>query len=537
MVRSSIIRPSQSSRRSAEWTRDSTCYDTIVVGSGLSGTLFARPLIDAGLRVLMLERGDWVPRDPRNWEPEGSLELTPFFNGDPAYRIFGDSRGKTVGSTSCVGGSAVFFGGVMLRYREQDFHADPGIVGGSGAVWPITYQDVEPLYTRTEELFDVSGAPGTDPTEPARNKPYPQPAQPLSLVSERIQEAGIRLGLQPAQLPLAINYRPGPRSCIRCGTCDTYACALGAKNDPASSQLPHLISRGLEIKTNTHAVRFETHAGRISRLVCHDRARHRWISYRARTYVLAAGAVATAHLLLSSGLNHLNPAGGAVGRYLMRHCSAIVYGFFPRRVPGVRDFHKQLCFFDYYFGHESVAHPGKLGIIQQIHPPPPGLLRSILPAPLGGLASAATSHMIGLVAIAEDQPRAENRVILNSSAQDRYGLPRAVIHHRYSRRDVPARRALIAASRRILRSAGAAFCYVHPILTLSHALGTVRMGDDPSSAPLDPQCRFRGLENLYVVDGSALPMAGGVNPSLTICANALRVGEHVASASSNGGPQ
>jgi hypothetical protein len=207
-----------------------------------------------------------------------------------------------------------------------------------------------------------------------------------------------------------------------------------------------------------------------------------------------------------------------------------VFGVFPRPVEGLDQFHKQLCFFDYYFGHPTVSDPtGKLGVIQQLHSPPPGLLRAMIPQPLGALAAAfAASHMTGFVVIAEDQPRADNRLTLDHRTIDRYGLPRGMVVHRYSERDVAARRALVRAARRILRRAGAAACLVRPIDTFSHAVGTVRMGSDPATSALDAAGRFRGIDNLFVVDGSALPTSAGVNPALTIGANALRIGAYVA---------
>ncbi|MEE8116980.1 MAG: GMC family oxidoreductase, partial [Gemmatimonadales bacterium] len=426
---------------------ESTLYDVIVIGSGLSGAMFARPLVHAGLRVLMIERGDWVPRDGRNTEPAGTLELTPFFTEDQAYRRAG-RNGRTVRSCSCVGGQAVFFGGAVLRYREADFTSHPEIAGDSGARWPIGYDDLEPFYTRTEQVLNVAGVNDADPTEPPHSAPYPQGPLALSPVSQRIVTAAATLGLRPSSLPLAINYLPGPRACVACGTCDSYACPLGAKNDPASSVLPDLLARGLDLKVRTVAVRLETHAGAITQLVCHDRQRDRWVTYWARRYALAAGTLATPHLLLASGLDRLNPGGHTVGRYLMRHCNAVVFGVFPRRVRGNHQFHKQLCFFDYYFGHPEVARPhGKLGVIQQIHPPPPGLLRAMLPGPLGRLACAAVPHMAGLVVIAEDQPRAENRITLDHAVTDRYGLPQAVVVHRYTERDLAARRALVRAAK------------------------------------------------------------------------------------------
>jgi choline dehydrogenase-like flavoprotein len=133
----------------------------------------------------------------------------------------------------------------------------------------------------------------------------------------------------------------------------------------------------------------------------------------------------------------------------------------------------------------------------------------------------------GLLTIAEDQPRSENRVTLDRGV-DGVGLPALRITHRYTSRDLAADRALRTRAGRILRAAGALFCYRRPIRTFSHALGTVRMGLDERTSPLDEVCRFRGIENLRVVDASAFPTSSAVNPSLTIAANALRVAASMA---------
>jgi len=509
---------------------DGGSYDAIVIGSGIAGSLAARPLIDAGLSVLMLERGDWVPLDQRSAARDGTYDLTPFHATDQAYTVLDHRRPREVQSCACVGGQAVFFGGAVLRYREADFEPDPAIHVDSGAEWPFAYRDLEPHYSRTESLLDVAGPDVGEPTAPARSQPYPQRSAPLTPVSRMIARAGSDLGLTPSLLPLAINHRRGPSTCTQCRTCDSYACGIGAKNDPAVRILPDLLRRGLELRPNTVAVRFEQRGGSIRQLVGFDRTIGQWVVWRARVFVLAAGTLATPHLLLASGLDRLNPGSRTVGRYLMRHVNAVVFGVFSRPVEGLEQFHKQLCFFDYYFGHPTVSDPaGKLGVIQQVHSPPPGLLRAMIPQPLGGLAAAvAASHLTGFVVIAEDQPRADNRLTLDHRTIDRYGLPRGVVVHRYSDRDVAARRALVRAARRILRRAGASACVVRPIETFSHAVGTVRMGSDPVTSALDEAGRFRGTDNLFVVDGSALPTSAGVNPALTIGANALRIGAHIA---------
>jgi len=502
-------------------------FDVLVIGSGMGGILCARPLVRAGLRVGMLERGDWVPRDQRNQDASGSLELTPFFSADQAYGRVGGRGIRPVRSTSCVGGQAVFFGGVALRYREEDFQVDPAIAGDSGARWPFGYDTFEPQYAAVERLLDVAGDPGGDPTAPWRSERYPQGPAALSPIAQRLAVAGRQVGLEASRLPLTINYRPGPRACARCGSCDSYACGLGAKNDPAARVLPDLLTGGMDLRPRTVAVRLEQRAGRVTGVVCFDLTRGRWVTYRASAYVLAAGALATPHLLLASGLERLNPAGHAVGRYLMRHVNAIVFGVFPAPLEGYDRFHKQLAFFGHYLGAADGGPEGRRGLLQQIHPPPRGLVRAHLPGPLGALGCAVIPRMTGLLAIGEDQPRAENRITLDHAVRDRYGLPRALVLHAYSARDQAVRGALVRAAVRLLRRAGALAHYVHRIDTFSHAVGTVRMGADPATAPLDADGRFRGLANLYVADGSALPTAAAVNPALTIGANALRVGARV----------
>lgn len=506
-------------------------YDTVIVGSGFGGAMVAHELVGAGQRVLMIERGDWVHRGPHNWAPEAVGPLTPHYSTETPYRALAGGEREIVGSFNCVGGPSVFYGGASLRFRAEDFDLDPEIAGDSGAAWPYRYSDLEAYYSHAERIIGVAGETGSDPIEPFRSAPYPHPPGALTPTSRRVRQAARSLGLRPFRIPLAFNHarRDGRAPCAACGTCDGFACAIGAKNDLATAVLPELIRRGLTLAANTVAVRLVSDDLRVRAVECVERNGGRRVLYEAARFVLAAGALASPHLILASSLEPLNPAGHVVGRFLMRHFNAVVVGVFPRRPDPHEQFHKQIGIHDYYFGHPSVTSPpGKLGGIQQMGTPPAALVKAYLPGPLGVAAATVLPHVTGLLVIAEDQPRFENRVEIDPRSADRFGLPELRITHRYTPRDRAAGRALIGRARQVLRRAGAWATYVQPIRTFSHALGTVRMGLEPGSSPLDGDCRFRGVDNLYVVDGSCLPTSAGVNPSLTIAANALRVGARLA---------
>jgi choline dehydrogenase-like flavoprotein len=502
-----------------------TTYDALIIGSGFGGMMAAHTLVLAGQRVLMLERGDWVRRSPRNWQGDQVGLLGDHYITDSPYLVYDDSGRSFAGAFSCVGGPSVFYGGVALRFRAEDFESNPDLDNGSGAAWPYSYADLEPYYTSAERIIGVAGVAGADPTEPWRSGDYAERPGPLAPVSARIADAARSLGFHPFALPLAINYGAARQrnACISCGTCDGFACAIGAKNDLATSVLPELIERGLELRPRTVALRILADRGMVTGVVAVDTGTNEQSIYRAKRVVLAAGALASPHLILASGLHRYNPGGHVVGRYLMRHLNRIVFGAFRRAPAPDGRFHKQIAIHDLYFGDPADRRQrGKLGAIQQVGTPPAELVRQQLAGPLGNICARLTGHVTGLLTITEDQPQFENRVSLDLAHTDRYGLPRLVISHQYTARDRAASRLLVRAARMVLRRAGAGAFYQHQIGTFSHAVGSVRMGLDPRTSTLDQYGRFRGLDNLYVLDGSFMPRSGGVNPSLTIAANALR---------------
>ena len=490
--------------------------------------MVAWPLVHAGLDVLMFERGGTVARGPHNWEETGTIMRNPVYTEGPGY-VADTDRGSSEGhSYACVGGPSVFYGGVSLRFRVRDFDPGAEMVTDSGARWPFGYETLSPYYDRAERILGVAGSAGEDPTEPPRNTDYPVAPSDLSEVSRAMARAAEKRGLKPFRLPLAINYRDGDdrRACVECDTCDTFPCAIEAKNDIEVRVLRALVGEGLELRPETAVTEILVEGGRAVGVAYLDRKSGGREMVTADRVVLAGGALGSAQLLLASRLEELNPAGHVVGRYLTRHCSGITFGAYTWLPRYEGRYHKQIGLNDYYHGDPLGKGPsGPLGNIQQTQTPKLGTVRGELSPIVASLIAPVVRRITGLLTIAEDRPQYRNRVTLAPSETGSSEIPTMRIEHRYADRDMAARRFLGGRAAAVHRAAGALGTYTHTIDTFSHALGTVRMGDDPATAPLDAQGRFRGVGNLYVADGSALPTAAGVNPSLTISANALRVGE------------
>lgn len=512
-----------------------TPYDAVIIGTGFGGATTALRLAEAGLRVLVLERGRWVARDDSAWDARQILIERRYRSGTP-YEV--DERwGRTqTFPDDAVGGKSVFYGAASLRMRREDFAARDRFAAEDLATlppmdWPMGYEDLRPFYQEAEQLLGVAGVAGADPCEPPRDGDYPTAPPAYGSSARRIAAAATGLGLTPFPIPLAINFQGnGTRpACVRCMTCDLFPCKICAKNDLAVTLLPAAQARGAEIRDRTIATRLVRDGNRIRQVECLDVERGTRYTVRADVIVVSCGAIATAGLLLHSGLGALEPNGRLIGKYLMRHCAGIVVALFPFRTNPEQQFHKQIAITDFYFGKPDRAPHGPWGMLQALQTPPPEYIEqaSPYPSPSGKVGARTVQYQSFLLVIAEDLPRRENRVELGTET-DRYGVPIARVFHQYCRRDLQARRALYREGGRIMRKAGAFLRLRLPIHTYSHAVGTARFGVDPGEAVLDPWCGFFGVPNLFVVDGSFMPSSAGVNPSLTIAANGLRVGRHLA---------
>ena len=493
----------------------SQAYDAVVIGSGFGGCLTACRLARAGARTALLERGGYANRDALDWDQAEILIRQRYRSASPVMvRQYADRAHGAVYPNEVVGGLSVFYGGASLRMRESDF-----------TQWPLDYGAMEPFYTEAERLLGVHGEAGTDPFESTRSAPFPKPAVEMAPPAVRIRDAARALGYRPFPIPLAINFSDPDRPvCVRCITCDGFPCKIEAKNDLVASVLALAGDDPLTVMPGVVARAVRRAGDGIVAVGCVDTRSGTDFQLAADLFVVSGGAIGSAALLLRSGLGETDGS-GTLGRHLMRHCNGVVAGIFPFRTNPDRVFHKQVCLTDFY--EDLRAELGtSVGVIQDIFTPAPQVLRHFAPAGLKRVAGFSSACMQNLLCIAEDDPRPENAVAL-SDETDIHGLPMARVTHAYSQADYRRRDHLVHRARRILKQAGAMVTRMHAIDTFSHAVGTARFGRDPKTSALDPNCRMWGIDNLYVVDGSFMPTSGGVNPSLTIAANALRVAQHL----------
>ena len=491
----------------------------------MGGALAALRLSQAGAQTVVLERGRWPRRDRTDWDPEAILTNLRYRGNRPLMvRQSGRKAFRPMPVNETVGGMSVFYGGAALRLRANDF-----------ASWPIAYEDLEPWYREAETLLGVHGTEGADPEEPPRSSPYPYRSIGYAAPAKRIRAAGKRLGYRPFPIPLAIDFS-GTRgsACVRCNTCDGFPCAVEAKNEAARLLQQATREGPLTVRSGVRVRRLRFRRDRVDSAEAFDRESGESVSFEAPLFVVAGGALGSPVLLLRSGFGARRGRDLPVGRFLMRHCNAVVAGLFPFRTNPERIFHKQVCFTDLYERRRS-ADGRAVGVVQDIYTPDAGVVRRAA----GRLAAAflrrpVVERLQNLLCVAEDEPDPENRVTL-SPEPERHGARGVRIQHRYRESDQVRLALLTQAAARILRKAGALATHVWPITSFSHAVGTLRMGTGAPESVLDRSGRVHGTENLFVTDGSAFPTSGGVNPSLTIAANALRVADGIVAARNHRG--
>jgi choline dehydrogenase-like flavoprotein len=486
--------------------------DILVIGSGAGGATLAAACARAGKSVLVLERGPrHAPVGPAHDERATLVERRPYT--DLPVEVNGRPRRPYVGGGA--GGSTALYGAALVRPSPDDFH--PGRHYGPRLPraiwdWPIGYDDLEPYYREAEQLFGVAGSATDDFGPLARPQgEFPSPPRPLEPINRRLMTANRLWGLKAFRLPLAIDFG----RCLGCGSCPGFLCPTGARRS-AVQLVDAAVARGarLRLQTGVEAERFvRDGGGRVDGVLVRDRTTGLRTTYRARVYVLAAGALSSPMLLLRSSLD-----GPLLGRNYMFHLSPLVAGVFARPTGAEATFVKQLGFADYYFGTRRFPH--KLGLIQSLPVPGPIMLAKVGPRRLpAAVVRFLRRRLLPLAGIVEDLPSPANRVSLGPD-----GTPR--LRHRFDPYDLERGRHLARLMARILKRAGARLCVAKSFASdehLAHQCGTLRFGTLPSDAVLDPDCRLFGQPNVFVADGSFFPTSLGVGPALTIIANALRI--------------
>jgi choline dehydrogenase-like flavoprotein len=508
-------------------------FDVIIVGSGAGGGTLARQLAPSGKSILILERGDWLKREAKNWDAEAVFVQNRYVSPDTWYDRSGRPFQPQV--HYFVGGATKMFGAALYRLRKEDFgelrHHD-----GISPAWPISYDELEPYYARAEQMYHVHGLRGRDPTEPPASGPYPCP--PVSN-EPRIQQLFDNLtaaGYHPFPAPCAVmldEQNMAYSTCIRCQTCDGFPCLVHAKSDAETVAVrPAVEFPNVTLLRNAKALKLHTNAnGTAVTEVVADVAGQRDV-FRGDIVVVSCGAANSAKLLLMSA-NDKHPNGLAngsdqVGRNYMFHNSQAVLAISLEPNPTI--FQKTIALNDFYFGMDGFEYP--MGNIQMTGKSLGPMYRGEKPLetallPMGLLDNLAR-HAVDFWLTTEDLPDPENRVTVNQAGN---------LTLSYTPNNQVARQKLYDKLKSMLSVLG---MHPHhliprdiymktdiPIAGCAHQAGTCRFGADPKTSVLDVNCKAHELDNLYVVDTSFFVSIGAVNPSLTAIANSIRVSDHL----------
>ncbi len=503
-------------------------YDVIIIGTGAGGGTLAHRLAPSGKKILVLERGTFLPREKANWDSKEIHQNRRYRTSETWY----DKNGKAVDPITYyyVGGNTKFYASALPRFRERDFEK---VIheGGISPEWPLKYRDFAPYYTQAEKLYEVHGKRGLDPSEPETSEDYPFPAVSHELYVQEIQNALKDKFLHPSYVPLGIKLNEVNRhlsACIRCDTCDGFPCLVNAKSDADINCIrPALSHENLTLLTQAKVLRLHTSAsGReVTAVEAEIAGQHQIFS--ADIVVVACGAINSAVLLLQSA-NDKHPNGLAnssnlVGRNYMYHNNGVVVSFTPQKKPTV--FAKTLAIYDFYWGEKDFPYP--MGIIHSRGDVDKDLLTAYAPPFMPGFVlEALAKHSFSWWIISEDLPNINNRVrvkdnkiVLDCTNNNMKAFNRLMKRWIEILKSIDKGNQIVPLGLYLKHRIG--------LEGVAHQCGTCVFGEDPKTSVLNINCRTHEIDNLYVVDASFFPSSASVNPSLTIIANALRVGDHL----------
>ncbi len=511
-------------------------YDIIIIGTGAGGGTIANKLAAAGKKNLILERGDFLPREKDNWN-SSAVEVEQKYQTNEVWH---DADGKEFSPQThyYVGGNTKVYGAALFRMRETDFgevlHHD-----GISPAWELSYKDFEPFYTEAEQLYQVRGNRGEDSTEPWASGSYDFPAVKHEPRIEQLSEDFAAQGLKPFHVPLGIlRDNDDPHSkCIRCETCDGYPCLAQAKSDADVLAIKPILSfENVTLLTNSLVTSLETNASGNEITAVNVERNGELLKFTADIFVVSCGAINSAALFLRSA-NDEHPNGLAnssdlVGRNLMKHNNSIMLAVSRCEIDTV--YQKTLGVNDFYHASEEWEYP--MGNISFVGNVDGATLAAHAPIIVPGFTlDIMARHSLAVWVMSEDLPDPNNRVTLdeNGSIVLSYKENNTQAHERLKdkiKNLMNNQRKCEVHGNTCHVGMFAANIYVSqkiPVAGVAHQNGTMRFGSDPQTSVLDLNCRTHDIENLYVVDGSFFPSSSALNPGLTIMANALRVGEHL----------
>lgn len=525
--------------------------DVCVIGTGAAGGVWIDACTRARLEVVALERGpnlgpaDFAKHDELSNIHHGA-GFAPKWQDTLREHEGEEARlGRSVLLAQCVGGGTAHWGSWCWRYREDDFRVrtlEGAVDGANLADWPIDYGDLAPFYDRAEVRLGIAGVAGSNPLEAPRVGGYPNPPHPPRLATLALQVGAKKLGYRPFFTPLAINSRPydGRPACLNGGQCSNFGCPVHARASTLAIHIPAAMRTGkLDLRTEARVTELVVGKdGRIEKALYVDAA-GQGREVRAKTFVLAAGSIASAHLLLSSRSarypDGLANGSGLVGRNLMFHIFSYVGFELPGLSKGALGPNGMLAVDDL---HASDASRGFIRGAVMAEAAEPGPLWAAYKAKeyLGRKTGAwgkplkdylrRYPHLGALISIGEDLPRLENRVDLDPNHVDEHGVALPRITHRSHPNDLVLADYFEERMKEIALASGAVKAWGYDFAkakgTTGHLMGTCRMGNDSETSVLDRDCRSHEVPNLYVPDASCFPSSGGYNPTLTIFANALR---------------
>jgi choline dehydrogenase-like flavoprotein len=555
-------------------------FDAIIIGSGAGGSVAARTLaVAGGKNVLVIESGpnyfvglddpapnmpvplfsnDEVKLSTRELIDQDSFLEPRTFRATASDNAVFDEDVNTLPRN--VGGAAVHADMKYPRFNAVDFHLaaelqSKGVTypGTNFADWPVTYDELEPFYTEAERLTGVQGHAGTDPFASHRSGDYLMPPG-LPMYVGQVLSDGARAQdppLNPFPYPTAVNSRPygGRPPCIDCGFCSGYGCPNNSKSSPAVTTLrAALLSGNCQLRFNCHVTRLLHDGGRHVTGVEYIDGNGHPQQARAGLFIVAASAIESARLCLLSDLGGvgLGNSSGLVGRNLMFHLQTIATGIFKQRFHGERGrsvTHGIADFRGVVPGGEAIDPDKKIGGIVEFGTDSEAISaakNNVTALQFAGLTSAKVSlkqllvnspfrtHNAAMTMQAEDAPQLTNQVDLDPRLRDVFGTPVPRITYSSSRFELDARLFYMPKLVDILRTAGAQFGFIDPQPSQSrHIMGTLRMGNDPSSSVCDAFGKFHDIDNLYCMDGGVFVTSSGYNPTLTIITLALRAAGNV----------